>query len=183
MDSIISNSTEMIPSVHSPHTSLSSYNLNFKTVFLIILLILACCFLSAGYNFEINNLFNLNSLSFWACVILILFTFYVLYEFFKSDTCEDINKSGWDRLKTSANRGRSYVGQKGTNAMLSMGNTLSNASQRITSPTANFVSDYINKMGQKHLPQKYQNPNYTQQNNLAPNPNQNPNSYYNSNVI
>jgi hypothetical protein len=104
--------------------SSSGLNLNFKTIFLFVILICACCLLSIGNNFEINKVFDLGGLSFWACLTLTLFLFYVLYEFFKSDTCEDLGKSGWDRLNSSMGRGRSWVGQQGTNATMYMGSKL-----------------------------------------------------------
>jgi hypothetical protein len=91
-------------------------NFNFKTIFLVLMLISACCLLSSGYNFDFKKLFE-SGTSMSACVVLTLFTFYVLYEFFKSDTCEDLNKSGFDRLKTSMNRGMNYFGQMRGNNM------------------------------------------------------------------
>ena len=92
-------------------------------------------------------------------MMITLFMFYVLYEFFKSDTCEDLNKSGSDRFTSAFGRGRSFVGQKGTNMFNSMGNTLNSTSQRITSPTANATSQKLNTWGQNFLPTQYQNPN------------------------
>jgi tellurite resistance protein TehA-like permease len=89
-------------------------NFNFKTIFLVLMLISACCLLSSGYNFDFKKLFE-SGTSMSACAVLTLFTFYVLYEFFKSDTCEDLNKSGYDRLKTSMNRGMNFFGQRGNN--------------------------------------------------------------------
>jgi hypothetical protein len=104
-------------------TTTPAYNLNFKTIFLFVILISACCLLSIGFNFEINNIFNSRT-SMSACCILVLFIFYVLYEFFKKDTCEDLSKSGWDRLKSSASRGTNYLGQSGTNGIMALGNSI-----------------------------------------------------------
>lgn len=157
MDTIITDSSALIPS-SAPIASSSSYNLNFKTIFLFVILLCACCMLSIGYNFEINNLFNLESISFWASLMLTLFLFYVLYEFFKSDTCEDLNKSGWDRLKSSVGRGRSYIGQQGTNAMLGIGNKMATFNPYQNS---NNLSTQFNKYGQSMLPEQYRNPVYT----------------------
>ena len=95
-------------------------NFNFKTIFLILMLISACCLLSSGYNFDFRKLFE-SGTSMSACFVLTLFTFYILYEFFKSDTCEDLNKSGFDRLKTSMNRGMDYYGQQANMARNYMG--------------------------------------------------------------
>lgn len=89
----------------------SLINFNFKTFFLIIILICACCLLSFGYNFEINNFFN-SSLSMFACFILLLFMFYVFYELFKKDSCDEINKRGSDRLLTAFNRGFKSFGDQ-----------------------------------------------------------------------
>jgi hypothetical protein len=164
---IISDSSLLIPS-SSPIASSSSYNLNFKTIFLFVILLCACCMLSIGYNFEINNLFNFESMSFWASLMLILFLFYVLYEFFKSDTCEDLDKSGWDRLKSSASRGRSYMGEQGTIGVMAMGNAMNTASQRITNPYANSMSNKLNAYVQPKLAPQYQNTQYMSPQN--PNP-------------
>lgn len=157
MDTIMSDSSALIPS-SALIVSSSSYNLNFKTIFLFVILLCACCMLSIGYNFEINNLFNLESISFWASLMLTLFLFYVLYEFFKSDTCEDLNKSGWDRLKSSVGRGRSYIGQQGINAMLGIGNKMATFNPYQNS---NNLSTQFNKYGQSMLPEQYRNPVYT----------------------
>lgn len=157
MDTIITDSSVLEPSLQSIYYT-SSYNLNFKTIFLFVILICACCMLSFGYNFEINNLFNLESISFWAFIMLTLFLFYVLYEFFKSDTCEDLNKSGWDRLKYSLGRGRRYMGQLGTNAMLGIGNRMATFNPNQNS---NNLSTQFNKYGQSMLPEQYRNPVYT----------------------
>lgn len=167
MDSILNESSVSMPNALTPSSS-SPYNLNLKTGFLIVILICACCLLSMGYNFKIDKLFE-SGTSMFACCILIIFMFYVMYEFFKSDTCEDLNKSGWDRFKTSASRGRSYFGDQGTKAITSMGNNLNSASQRITNPTANNMSNQINTWGQKFLPQQYQNPIMMTPPNIVPN--------------
>lgn len=158
MDTIMTDSSALMPS--TPSSNASSYNLNFKTIFLFVILICACCMLSFGYNFEINNLFNLESISFWASLMLTLFLFYVLYEFFKSDTCEDLNKSGWDRLKSSAGRGRSYMGQQGTNAMTAMGNRIATLNPN-PNPNSNNLSTKLNNYTQPMLPEQYRNPVYT----------------------
>ncbi len=126
MDQIGTN--EMVTSPKS-----SSFNFNFKTIFLFVILICACCLLSIGYNFQINKLFE-SGTSMVACGILVLFLFYVFYEFFKSDTCEDLNKSGWDRLKSSAGRGSSYFGQQINRGTLAMGNAFNKYGQRTQPP-------------------------------------------------
>jgi len=133
----------------------SSFNFNFKTIFLFVILICACCLLSIGFNFQINKLFE-PGVSMFACCILVLFLFYVFYEFFKSDTCEDLNKSGWERLKSSAGRGSSYLGQQVNRGTLAMGNTMNNYSQKITSPTLNGMSNYINQQSQPYINQQGQ---------------------------
>jgi len=148
----------------SSSSSLSSFNFNFKTVFLFVILICACCLLSIGNNFEINKLFDMGNISFWACLTLTLFLFYVLYEFFKSDTCEDLNKSGWDRLTSSANRGRGWIGQQGTNASVYMGNKMGRFNPN---PSSNNWSSQLNNWVQQRLPTQYQNPAYT---NIPQNP-------------
>ena len=139
-----------------PLSKQSSYNFNFKTIFLFVILICACCLLSIGYNFEINKLFQ-SGTSMFACCILILFLFYVFYEFFKSDTCEDLNKSGWNKLKSSADRGTGYFGQQTNRGMMAMGNAMNSASQRITNPTLNNMSKYINGVPQAYQHQYFKN--------------------------
>ena len=104
------NSSEII-SEQIQHAVSPGYNLNFKTVFLVVILICACCLLSIGYNFDISKLFE-SGTSMVACGVLVAFLFYVLYEFFKSDTCEDLKQSGWNRLKSSANIGTNYLGEQ-----------------------------------------------------------------------
>lgn len=144
-------------------SSSSPYNLNFKTIFLFVILLCACCLLSIGYNFDINKLFDLESVSFWACLILTLFLFYVLYEFFKSDTCnlgQSQKFADFDKISSSFGRGRSFIGQKGTQGMMSMGNTMNRASQGITSPTLNNTSFKLNSMVQPQLSPQYQNPQF-----------------------
>lgn len=140
----------------------SPYNFNFKTVFLILILICACCMFSIGYNWNINKLFDLQDMSFWVCILLTLFLFYVLYEFFKSDTCEDLSKSGWDRLGTSFSRGRSYMGQKGTQGLTSMGNAMNLASERMRNARANRMTGKNNALGlsMPHQNSPYMTPNY-----------------------
>ena len=142
-----------------PNQSSSSlgFNFNFKTIFLFVILICACCLLSIGNKFEINKVFDMGDLSFWACLTLTLFLFYVLYEFFKSDTCEDLNKSGWDRLGSAVGRGRGWVGQQGTNAATYMGNRMTSMNPN---PTSNGWSTQLNKWGQKRLPPEFQNKAY-----------------------
>lgn len=141
----------------------SSFNLNFKTIFLFVILLCACCLLSIGNKFEINKVFDMGGLSFWACLTLTLFLFYVLYEFFKSDTCADLNKSGLDRLSSTVSRGRSWVGQQGTNAATYMGNRMASMNPN---PSSNGWSTQLNQWGQKQLPLQYQNQVYTN----TPNP-------------
>ena len=109
----------------------SSYNFNVKTIFLFIILISACCLLSIGYNFDINNL-STHGISMVACVILVLFFFYIMYEFFKSDTCEDLKKTGTERMISAFGRGRNYIGQQGTEGMQSFGNALNAVRSRAT---------------------------------------------------
>ena len=138
-------------------TSSSGFNFNFKTIFLFVILICACCLLSIGFKFEINKLFDMGGLSFWACLTLTLFLFYVLYEFFKSDTCDDLNKSGWNRLGSAVGRGRSWAGQQGTNAVAYMGNRMANMNPNHPS---NSWTTQINQWGQNKLPPQYQNPAY-----------------------
>jgi hypothetical protein len=103
------------------NTGSSGFNFNFKTIFLFVILMCACCLFSIGNKFEINKVFDLGGLSFWGCLTLTLFLFYVLYEFFKSDTCEDLKKSGWDRLGSAMDRGRNWTGEQGTKAAMYMG--------------------------------------------------------------
>lgn len=142
----------------------SPYNLNIKTIFLFVILLCACCLLSIGYNFDINKLFDLGSVSFWACLILTMFLFYVLYEFFKSDTCDNSGQpqkfADFGKLSSSFGRGKSYFGQKGTQGMMSMGNAMNRASQGITSPTLNNTSAKLNNMVQPQLSPQYQNPQF-----------------------
>jgi hypothetical protein len=97
----------------------SQFNFNFKILFLVLILISACCLLSIGYNFKITKLFDMGDISFWASLTLILFLFYVLYEFFKVDTCEDLALQGSQRFGNAINRGVNYMqqpfyGQPGT---------------------------------------------------------------------
>lgn len=91
----------------------SLMNFNFKTIFLILILICACCLLSFGYNFEINNLFD-STTSMIACSILFCFLFYVFYELFKKESCDELNKKGTERLISSFGRGFTSLG-KGMN--------------------------------------------------------------------
>lgn len=82
-----------------------------------------------------------------ASCILVLFLFYVLYEFFKKDTCDGTPKSGWDALKSSASRGTNFLEQKGTSGIMSMGNIMNSTSQGM-----NPMSQGINTMGQPYIP-------------------------------
>ena len=118
----------------------SFMNFNFKTIFLILILICACCLLSFGYNFEINNLFN-SGASLSACFILFCFMFYVFYELFKKESCDELNKKGSERLSSAFGRG-----------LMSMGKGMNYTSQKITSPTLNRMSNYANTTGQRYLP-------------------------------
>lgn len=119
---------------------MDNFNLNFKTIFLFVILISACCLLSIGNKFEINKLFDLGGLSFWGCLILTLFLFYVLYEFFKLDTCNELNKTGWERLNTSMGRGKSWVGQQGTNAAMYMGNKMGRSNPSLTQAPPSYTT-------------------------------------------
>lgn len=129
MDAIISDSSLITPNAYQS-TSPSLYNFNIKTSFLFVILLCGCCLLSIGYNFEINKVFDLGSISFWACLILTMFLFYVLYEFFKSDDCNSGNDSGkqqfvdFGKLSSAMGRGRSFAGQSGTNIRTSIGNKM-----------------------------------------------------------
>ena len=148
MEYPISDSSEMFSLPSQSQNSLP-YNINFKTVFLFIILIIACCLLSIGYDFKID----LNSgISVTASIILILFLFYVLYEFFKSDTCEDLNKTGVERLLSSAKKGFDYTGKQGTKGIISMGKLMNTASNRFTNPSP--IQPSL---------QQYQNQQYLQQ--------------------
>lgn len=89
----------------------SQFNFNFKIFFLVLILISACCLLSIGYNFKITKLFDMGDVSFWASSTLIIFLFYVLYEFFKVDTCDDLNLSGTQRFGNALTRGVNYMQQ------------------------------------------------------------------------
>ena len=155
----LSNTTNL---QSNQRTSSSGFNFNFKTIFLFLILICACCLLSIGFKFEINKVFDIGGLSFWACLTLTLFLFYVLYEFFKSDTCEDLGKSGLDRLGSAVGRGRGWVGQQGTNAAIYMGNRMAGMNPN---PSSNSWSTQFNQWGQKRLPPEYQNQQYT---NISP---------------
>lgn len=161
MDAIISDSSLMTPNMYQSQTQSQSqsanstpYNFNIKTSFLFVILLCGCCLLSIGYNFEINKAFDLGSVSFWACLILTMFLFYVLYEFFKSDDCNDSGKqqfADFGKFSSAMGRGKSFAGQQGTNAMSSMSNKM-----------ARYYSN----------PNPVPNPN--------PSPNPNPNPYPNS---
>lgn len=156
---IISDSSALMPS-SAPIARSSSYNLNFKTVFLFIILITACCLFSIGYDFQ----FNMNSgISWTACIILTMFLFYVLYEFFKSNDCDSSGEQKFfdrDKLFSAMGRGRSYIGEQGTKGIMAMGNAMNAASQRITNPYANSMSDKLNAWVQPRLSSQYQNPQY-----------------------
>lgn len=158
MDTIMTDSSFLQP----PQLSSSSpYNFNIKTLFLFIILLCGCCLLSIGYNFEINKVFDFGSISFWACLILTLFLFYVLYEFFKSTDCDNSGNqqfADFSKLSSAMDRGRSYAGQQGTNAMISMGNRMA---QYNPDPNLNNYSTQFNKNTQSMLPTQYRNPAYT----------------------
>lgn len=128
-----------IPNYTSNTSNSSSYNLNFKTMFLFVILICACCLLSIGFNFKINKLFDLEGISFWACLTLTMFLFYVLYEFFKSDTCDDLKKLGSERLVSAFGRGRNYIGQQGTNGLMRINNYMN--PNQYSNPTQNQYSN------------------------------------------
>ena len=174
MDNIISDSLQN--PINTSQTT--SYNFNFKTIFLFIILIIACCLLCIGYNFDINNLFS-SEISMVACCILTLFLFYVFYEFFKSDTCEDLSKTGWQRLKSSTGRGMDFFERQATRGAMNMGNALNYAGQQIKSPSLNNTSNYINKVGQPYLPPQYQNHIYNEIPTPSYNPVQTPPPLYN----
>ena len=82
-----------------------SYNWNFKTMFLVIILICACCLVCIGFNFNLEEMIN-SSIVWCACSILVVFMIYIFYEYYKDDTCSERIKSGWDRAKTAVIRGR-----------------------------------------------------------------------------
>lgn len=128
MDAIISDSSLMTPNMYQSQSASSTpYNFNIKTSFLFVILLCGCCLLSIGYNFEINKAFDLGSVSFWACLILTMFLFYVLYEFFKSDDCNDSGKqqfADFGKFSSAMGRGKSFAGQQGTNAMSSISNKM-----------------------------------------------------------
>lgn len=127
------NNYTQVPTVNT--TSSSMFNFNFKTIFLFIILICGCCLLSIGYQFDLDKFTNSN-VGYSACLILVLFLFYVFYEFFKSDTCEDLKKSGWDRLKSSATRGTNYMSEQFSNGTNAFTNQMYPINQ--TQPQANF---------------------------------------------
>jgi len=147
-----------IPSVSlnmqsNQRTSLLGFNFNFKTIFLFVILICACCLLSIGNKFEINKVFDMGGLSFWACLTLTLFLFYVLYESFKSDTCEDLSKSGWNRLGSAVGRKRGGIGQQGNNAATYMGYSMASMNPNPNpnpnlNPISNGWSTQLNQLGQ-----------------------------------
>ena len=156
----MSDSSVLMP-IQSSSSSHSPYNFNIKTLFLFIILLCGCCLLSIGYNFEINKVFDFGSISFWACLILTMFLFYVLYEFFKSNDCDNSDKqqfSDFSKLSSSMGRGRSYMGQQGTNAMTAMGNRMARYNPE---PNTNNYSTQLNEYGQTMLPEQYRNPVYT----------------------
>ena len=113
-----------ISSNPSNPTNSLGYNLNFKTIFLIVILICACCLLSIGYNFQLNNLFS-SGTSLVACIILTLFLFYVLYEFFKDDTCENLTKDGFNKALASAGKASRFFGDQATRGISSLDNFFS----------------------------------------------------------
>ena|SRR3990167_6623913 len=90
-----------------------SFNFNIKIIFLFIILITACCLFSIGYNFNIDELFT-SKLASSVCFVLILFLFYVLYETFKIDTCEELNKPGIERFGKSMGNMGSTLGNVST---------------------------------------------------------------------
>lgn len=157
MDTIITDSSVSMPS-HS--SSSSPYNFNIKTLFLFIILLCGCCLLSIGYNFEINKVFDLGSISFWACLVLTMFLFYVLYEFFRSDDCDNSGKqkfADFGKVSSAMGRGRNYMGQQGTNAMLGIGNQIASFNPN---PNSNNYSTQFNKFAQSTLSNQYRNPAY-----------------------
>lgn len=122
----MSSTNELVSNLNGNEKS-SFYNLNFKTIFLVVILICACCLLSIGYNFNINNLFT-SGISMVACCVLVLFLFYVFYEFFKGNDCEELNKNGLHRLASSASRGADYFGQQASRGMSAMNSAMNYAS-------------------------------------------------------
>ena len=142
-------------------SSSSPYNFNIKTLFLFIILLCGCCLLSIGYNFEINKVFDLGSISFWACLILTMFLFYVLYEFFKSNDCDNSSKqkfADFGKVSSAMGRGRNYIGQQGNDAMLGIGNQMARFNPN---PNSNNYSTQFNKFSQPMLSNQYRNPAYT----------------------
>lgn len=126
----------------------SSFNLNFKTFYLFVILMCACCLVSIGYNFQINNFLD-SGISLSICFILMSFLIYTLYEVFKSDTCEELNKTGWERLKSSVNRGSTYLDQQYNNGSKAMGDVMNNYGQK---------NSYINPFANSNVfPQSYNN--------------------------
>lgn len=159
MNQIMSDSSSF--PIPTQSASSSPYNFNIKTLFLFIILLCGCCLLSIGYNFEINKVFDFGSISFWACLILTMFLFYVLYEFFKSTDCDNSGKqqfADFSKLSSAMGRGRSYMGQQGTNAMISMGNRMARYNP---DPNSNNYSTQLNKYGQPMIPEQYRNHAYT----------------------
>ncbi len=131
----------------------SSYNINYKTIFLFVILICACCLLSIGYNFQIDYLYE-SGTSMVACCLLVLFLFYIFYEFFKSDTCDDLNKTGWERLKSSAGRGTTYFGQQLNRGASAFGNAVNNYMpqfEKVSRRLKSHGQQFTNNIYPRHL--------------------------------
>jgi len=89
-----------------------------------------------------------------------MFLFYVLYEFFKSNDCVNSGKqkfADFGKVSSAMGRGRNYIGQQGTNAMLGIGNQMARFNPN---PNSNNYSTQFNKFSQPMLSNQYRNPAY-----------------------
>ena len=141
MDSILSSSS--LPEIANPinNSSGSDSGFNKITIMLIIFLILACCLLCIGYDFNFSNMIS-SGTGCCACFILVCFLFYILWNHFYGAGSGNTNPMISQETKNK------YMGQY-KNVLGHIGNLAYNSSQGVTNPTLNKWSGTINQYGQR----------------------------------
>ena len=157
MDSILASSSvqDIVNPMNMSDSSTSDSGFNKITIMLIIFLILACCLLCIGYDFNFSKMFS-SGTGLCACFILFCFMFYIFWNHFWGAG------SGNTKPMISQETKNKYMGQF-KNSLSSFGNATYNASQGITNPTLNRFSNSINQYGQRIITQPVPTQMITQQ--------------------
>jgi hypothetical protein len=118
------------------------------TIMLLIFLIIACCLLCIGYDFNFSNMFS-SGIGLCACFILSCFLIYILWNHFygagSGNTEQMISQETKDK----------YMGKYKDFSKV-LGQTTYNMGQRVQNPTLNNWSNRINDFGYRVFPQNNQ---------------------------